>query len=61
MRLLSPLLAGSLERGLNVAEAMEARGYGSGTRTRAPRPGWSLLDRAAIVAACASVAVAIWL
>ena len=27
-RLLSPLLAGSLERGLNLAEAMEARGYG---------------------------------
>ena len=27
-RLLSPLLAGSLERALNLAEAMEARGYG---------------------------------
>ena len=26
MKLLSPLLAGSLERGLNLAEAMEARG-----------------------------------
>ena len=38
MRLLSPLLAGSLERGLNVAEAMEARGYGRPGRTRAPLP-----------------------
>ena len=27
-RLLAPLLAGSLERALNLAEAMEARGYG---------------------------------
>ena len=31
MRQLSPLLAGSLERGLNLAEAMEARGYGRPT------------------------------
>ena len=37
MRQLSPLLAGSLERGLNLAEAMEARGYGRAGRTRAPR------------------------
>ena len=41
VRLLSPLLAGSLERGLNVAEAMEARGYGRAGRTRAPRPAWT--------------------
>src|SRR5207302_682575 len=39
VRQLSPLLAGSLERGLNVAEAMEARGYGRPGRTRAPQPG----------------------
>lgn len=39
VRLLSPLLAGSLERGLNVAEAMEARGYGGPRRTRAPERG----------------------
>ena len=44
-RLLSPLLAGSLERGLNLAEAMEARGYGRAGRTRAPRAPWSALDR----------------
>ena len=36
-RLFSPLLAGSLERGMNLAEAMEARGFGRAGRTRAPR------------------------
>jgi len=60
--LLSPLLAGSLERGLNLAEAMEARGYGRPGRTRAPSPPWSALDRAALAAAVAVVAVgALWL
>jgi energy-coupling factor transport system permease protein len=34
--LLGPLLATSLERSLSVAEAMEARGYGSPARSRAP-------------------------
>ena len=37
-RLLAPLLAGSLERALNLAEAMEARGYGRPGGTRTPRP-----------------------
>ena len=61
VRLLSPLLAGSLERGLNVAEAMEARGYGRPGRTRAPRPGWTQIDRLAVAAAAALVVVAWWL
>jgi energy-coupling factor transport system permease protein len=62
LRLLSPLLAGSLERGLNVAEAMEARGYGRATRTRAPLPPWTLLDRAALAGAAAIVLIgALWL
>jgi energy-coupling factor transport system permease protein len=60
-RLLSPLLAGSLERGLNLAEAMEARGYGRPGATRAPsvtRP----LDRPALVAAVVLVAAgSLWL
>jgi energy-coupling factor transport system permease protein len=61
-RLLSPLLAGSLERALNLAEAMEARGYGRPGATRAPRPGWSDRDRAALVAAVLLVAIgALWL
>ena len=62
MRQLSPLLAGSLERGLNLAEAMEARGYGRPERTRAPRAAWNRLDRLALVASVLVVAVgALWL
>jgi energy-coupling factor transporter transmembrane protein EcfT len=62
VRQLSPLLAGSLERGLNLAEAMEARGFGRAGHTRAPRPPWTLLDRLALVAAVAIVVVgALWL
>jgi energy-coupling factor transport system permease protein len=62
IRQLSPLLAGSLERGLNLAEAMEARGYGRTGGTRAPRPPWTLLDRLGLVGAVAIVAVgALWL
>ncbi len=62
MRRLSPLLAGSLERGLNLAEAMEARGYGRPERTRAPRPAWTWLDHVALAASVAVVAVgALWL
>jgi energy-coupling factor transport system permease protein len=61
-RLVSPLVAGSLERSLNLAESMEARGFGRPGRTRAPQPPWSILDRLAIVGACAIVVVgAMWL
>jgi energy-coupling factor transporter transmembrane protein EcfT len=55
-------LAGSLERALNLAEAMEARGYGRPGGTRAPRPGWSALDKAALVLGVAAIAIgAVWL
>jgi energy-coupling factor transport system permease protein len=61
-RLLSPLVAGSLERATSLAEAMEARGFGRAGATRAPRAGWTGLDRAAVVAAAALVVVgALWL
>jgi energy-coupling factor transport system permease protein len=61
-RLLSPLVAGSLERGLNLAEAMEARGYGRAQRTRMPRPPWNRFDRAALLAAPVVIALgALWL
>jgi energy-coupling factor transport system permease protein len=50
-RLLSPLVAGSLERSLNLAESMEARGFGRPGRTRAPSPPWTRLDRLAIAGA----------
>ena len=61
-RLLSPLVAGSLERATNLAEAMEARGYRRPGSTRAPRASWTSLDRAAVALAAALVAIgALWL
>ena len=61
-RLASPLLSGSLERGLNLAEAMEARGYGRPGATRAPRPGLTVLDAAALGTAVAIVVAGkLWL
>ena len=61
-RLLSPLVAGSLERALSVAEAMEARGYGRPGATRAPRPPWRTLDRAAVAATTLlALGTALWL
>jgi energy-coupling factor transporter transmembrane protein EcfT len=60
--LLSPLLASALERGLNLAEAMEARGYGRPGRTSIPKPGWRARDGAVIAIAVAIVIVgALWL
>jgi energy-coupling factor transport system permease protein len=50
-QLLSPLVAGSLERALSLAEAMEARGFGGRERTRAPGRQWTVVDRAAVVLA----------
>jgi energy-coupling factor transport system permease protein len=60
-RLLSPLVAGSLERSLNLAEAMEARGFGRPGRTRAPSPEWSGLDRLGLATALLVVLASIWL
>ena len=54
--LVSPLVAGSLERALNLAEAMEARGFGRPGRTRAPGTRWSRADRGAVAAATLLVA-----
>lgn len=61
-RLVSPLVAGSLERALNLAESMEARGFGRPGATRLPSPSWTWLERAGV--ACAAllvVAGALWL
>ena len=61
-RLVSPLLAGSLERSLNLAEAMEARGFGRAGATRMVQPRWGALDRLAVAGAVlAIVAGALWL
>jgi energy-coupling factor transport system permease protein len=60
--LLSPLVAGSLERAGNLAEAMETRGFGRPGRTRAPSAPWSRLDQAAIAAGAALFAIGVlWL
>jgi energy-coupling factor transporter transmembrane protein EcfT len=61
-RLLSPLVAGSLERAASLAEAMEARGYGRGQHSRAPGARWSGWDRGAVALAAVLVVVgALWL
>ena len=62
-RLLSPLVAGSLERATMLAEAMEARGFGRPGATRAPRPSWTRLDRGAavVLAPFLILAGALWL
>lgn len=60
-RLLSPLLAGSLERGLNLAEAMEARGFGRPGRTRVPTKPWTALDKLALAAAPLIAVGSLWL
>jgi energy-coupling factor transport system permease protein len=44
--LLGPLVSLSLERSLALAEAMEARGYGSGPRSRLPAPRWTHREHA---------------
>ena len=60
--LLSPLLAGSLERGLNLAEAMEARGFGRPGRTRVPAEPWRAVEVAAAAGGPLFVVVGIlWL
>jgi energy-coupling factor transport system permease protein len=60
-RLLSPVLSGSLERALSLAESMEARGFGRAGRTRAPGAPWTRLDRLALAAAVLLCVVAVWL
>ena len=60
-RLVSPIVSGSLERALNLAEAMEARGYGRTGATRAPSPRWRSIDRLALVGAFVVALGAVWL
>lgn len=43
--LVEPLVATSLERGVDIAEAMAARGYGAGSPTRLPAPSWTSGER----------------
>ncbi len=60
--LVSPLVTGSLERAVNLAEAMEARGFGRPGATRMPGPPWRAADRALLAAGTALVVLSIaWL
>jgi energy-coupling factor transporter transmembrane protein EcfT len=59
--LLSPLVAGSLERASCLAEAMEARGFGRAGTTRMPRAPWKPIDWLALGLACTVVGVAAWI
>jgi energy-coupling factor transport system permease protein len=54
-----PLLGSSLERGLDVAEAMAARGYGAGPRTRLPEPAYGRAERIVLGLAAALAAAAV--
>jgi energy-coupling factor transport system permease protein len=59
--LVAPLLASGLERGLETAEAMTARGYGSGPRTQLPARRARTVERYLWVPALGIVGVAVWL
>jgi energy-coupling factor transport system permease protein len=58
--LATPLVALSLERSMSLAEAMEARGYGGGPRTRPPRATTTGRERALLaIAVIVSAVVAL--
>lgn len=59
--LISPLVSLSLERSLGLAEAMEARGYGGGPRTREPAPPANGAERAITGAGAGLCALTVWL
>jgi energy-coupling factor transport system permease protein len=54
-----PLLASGLERGLDVAEAMTARGYGSGPRSRLAERGLGRRERVVLAIGLALAALAV--
>lgn len=54
-----PLVAASLERGLDVAEAMAARGYGGGPATRLREPRHDRAERVVLGLGLALVALAV--
>ena len=61
-RLVSPLVAGSLERAYNLAESLEARGYGRPGATRALQASWGAGEWLALAGAVVLiVAGALWL
>ena len=61
-RLLAPLVASSLERGLTLAESMEARGYGRRGRPPRSRLGFSWRERLSLaVSVLLTISSLLWL
>lgn len=54
-----PLLGSGLERGLDVAEAMVARGYAAGPRTRLPERRYDATEWGVLAVGCALVLAAV--
>jgi energy-coupling factor transport system permease protein len=52
-----PVTLTTLESSFQLAEAMEARGFGAGRRTSYTPMGWSALDRVVVGAAVAGAAL----
>ena len=57
-RVVAPLVAASLERGVDISEAMVARGYGAGAMTRLPEPPLAAPERIAVMAGAVTCAAA---
>ena len=57
--ILVPVTLTALENSIQLAEAMEARGYGSGPRTRMAPPGFHAIDLLTVVAAVIAAAAVI--
>jgi energy-coupling factor transport system permease protein len=58
--ILVPVALTAVEGSLELAEAMESRAFGSGRRSRYAPSRWTRWDIVIVVAAVASIAIAIW-
>ena len=58
-RLIEPLVASSLERGIDISEAMVARGYGAGRLTRLPEEPLRRDEQVALICGLVGLVVAV--
>ena len=58
-RLIEPLVASSLERGIDISEAMVARGYGAGRLTRLPEAPLQRNEQVALLCGVVGLVVAV--
>ncbi|MEI7439550.1 MAG: energy-coupling factor transporter transmembrane component T [Thermoleophilia bacterium] len=58
-RLIEPLVASSLERGIDISEAMVARGYGAGRLTRLPEARLQRDEQVALICGVIGLVVAV--